>query len=164
MSRYSGIARLLQKMAEDESVVYGIKSQSATELWRDKILERLLRPEESQRAANRLREQLLLDVSIVETHLKFINIISSKFMFMETIVENMTQVNFFITMVNFLNQNYTMHPIFFLEESCVKLQMEIQPDPNSVISQEHLDAAIKFRIEKTDASDTNKYVVVFIKK
>ena len=47
VSRYSGIARLLQKMAEDEPVVYGIKSQSATELWRDKFLERLLRPEES---------------------------------------------------------------------------------------------------------------------
>ena len=45
VSRYSGVARLLQKMTEDEPVVYGIKSQSATELWKDKILERLLRPE-----------------------------------------------------------------------------------------------------------------------
>ena len=67
-------------------------------------------------------------------------------------------------MVNFLNQNYAMHPIFFLEESCVKLQIEVQSDPNSVISQEHLDTAIKFGIEKTDPSDTNKYVVAFIKK
>ena len=57
-----------------------------------------------------------------------------------------------------------MHPIFSLEESCVKLQIEVQSDPNSVISQEHLDAAIKFGIEKTDPSDTNKYVVAFIKK
>ena len=67
-------------------------------------------------------------------------------------------------MVNFLNQSYTMHPIFFLEESCVKLQIKLQSDPNSVISREHLDAAIKFGNEKIDASDTNKYLVAFIKK
>ena len=100
-------------MYEDEPVVYGIKSQSATELWKDKILEKLLRPEESQRAANRLREQLLLDASIVETHLEFISVISSKFLFMETIVDNMTHSGVFSTMVNFLNQNYTIHEIFF---------------------------------------------------
>ena len=57
-----------------------------------------------------------------------------------------------------------MHEIFFLEESCVKLQIEVQSDPNAVISQEHRDAAIKFGIEKTDASDINKYAVAFIKK
>ena len=56
VSRYSGVTRLLQKMTEDESVVYGIKSQLATDMWRDKILQRLLRPEESQRPANRLKE------------------------------------------------------------------------------------------------------------
>ena len=96
VSRYSGIAHLLRRMSEDEPVVYGIKSQSVTEFWRDKILEKLLRPEESQRAANRLREQLLLDVSIVETHLEFINVISGKFIFMETTVDNMTQVEFLV--------------------------------------------------------------------
>ena len=46
----------------------------------------------------------------------------------------------------------------------MKLQIEIQSDPNAVISQEHLDAAIKFGIEKTDASDINRYAVAFIKK
>ena len=45
------------------------------------MLEKLLRPDESQRAANRLRKQLLLDTSIAETHLDFINIIASKFLF-----------------------------------------------------------------------------------
>lgn len=81
VSRYSGIARLLQKMAEDEPIVYGIKSQSTTDVWKDKILERLLRPEESQRSAERLREQLLLETNIMETHLEFINTIASKLLF-----------------------------------------------------------------------------------
>ena len=81
VSRYSGIARLLERMAEDESVVCGIKSEPVVNIWKDRILERLLRPEESQRAANRLREQLLLDTSVAQTHLDFINIIASKFVF-----------------------------------------------------------------------------------
>ena len=79
VSKYSGIARLLNGMAEDESVVYENKSQSATDLWKERILERILRPEESQRTANRLREKLLLDTMIMETHLDFINITTSKF-------------------------------------------------------------------------------------
>ena len=79
VSRYSGIAHLLQGMVEDEPVVYETKSQSATDTWKERILERLLRPEESQRAANRLREQVLFDTKIAETHLNFINIIASKF-------------------------------------------------------------------------------------
>ena len=79
ISRYSGIARLLRSMAEDESVVYGTKFESPLNIWKDRILERLLRPDESRRTADRLREQLLLDTSIAQTHLDFINIIASKF-------------------------------------------------------------------------------------
>ena len=79
VSKCSGIARCLQKMVEDESVVFGTKLQSRTDIWKDRMLERLLRPEESQRKANRLREQLLLDTTIAKTHLNFINIIASKF-------------------------------------------------------------------------------------
>ena len=78
VSRYSGIGRLLQKMAEDEPVVYGTKSESPLETWKERILQKLLRPEESQKTANRLREQLLLDTSIAQTHLDFINIVASK--------------------------------------------------------------------------------------
>ena len=52
VSRYSGIARLLQKMAEDEPVVYGTKLESPSHTWKDRILERLLRPDESQRTAD----------------------------------------------------------------------------------------------------------------
>ena len=78
VSRYSGIGRLLQKMAEDEPVVYGTKSESPLETWKERILQKLLRPDQSQRAASRLREQLLLDTSIAQTHLDFINIVASR--------------------------------------------------------------------------------------
>ena len=77
VSRYSGIARLLQKMAEDEPVVYDTKLKSPVETWKERILQKLLRPDQSQKAANRLREQLL-DTSIAQTHLDFINFIASK--------------------------------------------------------------------------------------
>ena len=80
VSRYSGLASLLQKMAEDEPVVYGSKLESPLETWKERILERLLRPDESRQAAKRLREQLLLDTSIAETHLDFIDVIASKFL------------------------------------------------------------------------------------
>ena len=65
-------------MAEDEPVVYGTKSESPLETWKERILQKLLRPDESQKTADRLREQLLLDTSIAQTHLDFINIIASK--------------------------------------------------------------------------------------
>ena len=78
ISRYSGIAWLLQKMSEDEPVVYGTKFERPLDKWKDRILQKLLRPDQSQKAANRLREQLLLDTNIAQTHLDFINIIASK--------------------------------------------------------------------------------------
>ena len=78
VSRYSGIARLLRSMAEDESVVYGNEFEAPLDTWKDRILKKLLRPDESQKAANRLREQLLLDTNIAQTHLDFINIVASK--------------------------------------------------------------------------------------
>ena len=81
VSRYSGLAHLLQKKLEDECVVYGTKLESQLDIWKDRILKKLLRPDESQRAAIRLREQLLLDTSIAQTHLDFINVISSKLVF-----------------------------------------------------------------------------------
>ena len=44
----------------------------------------------------------------------------------------------------------------------MQLQIDIQSD--SVISQQHIDAAIKFGVEKVDALDVNKYVVAFLRK
>ena len=81
VSRYSGIAHLLHQIFGDESVVYETTAQGSIDLWKNRIIERLLRPEEVQKAANKLREQLLLDTSITQTHLDFISIIASKFMF-----------------------------------------------------------------------------------
>ena len=76
VSRHSGLARFLHKIVGDESVVYETKSQSAKDMWQERILKRLLRPEESQGAAVRLREQLLQDTNIAQTHLDFINTIA----------------------------------------------------------------------------------------
>ena len=78
VSRYSGLAHFLNNVNGDESVVYETKAQSVADTWKDRILERLLRPEESQRTA-KLQEQFLLDTSIAETHLEFINTFASKF-------------------------------------------------------------------------------------
>ena len=44
----------------------------------------------------------------------------------------------------------------------MQLQIDIQSD--SVISQQHIDAAIKFGVKKVDALDINKYVVAFLRK
>ena len=75
VSRYSGLAALLYSMIGDESVVYTSRTKSDMETWKERIIQRLLRPQESQQAANRLREQLLLDSNIAETQLEFINTI-----------------------------------------------------------------------------------------
>ena len=81
VSKYCGLASLLQRMAEDEPVVYGTKLESHLETWKERILQKLLRPEESQKAANRLKEQLVLDTNIAQTHLDFMNVIASEFLF-----------------------------------------------------------------------------------
>ena len=79
ISKHSSLARTLHEITGNESVVCETKTQSSIDRWKDRILERLLRPDKSQRTADRLREQLFLDTSITQTHLDFINIIASKF-------------------------------------------------------------------------------------
>ena len=74
ISNHSGMAALFQTIYQDESVV----KESDVDTWREGILKTLLRPEESQRRANRLREQLLLDTSIAQTHLDFIRTVVGK--------------------------------------------------------------------------------------
>ena len=71
VSQHSGIASLLQTMYQDQSVV-----KTKTETWRERIIAKLVRPSEAQQIVNRLREQLLLDTSIAQTHLDFINTIT----------------------------------------------------------------------------------------
>ena len=78
VSSHSGIASVLETLAQDESFVQESSLESDEETWKDRILQKLLKPEESQVAATRLREQLLLDTSIVQTHLDFTRIITGK--------------------------------------------------------------------------------------
>ena len=76
VSRDSGLASLLDTMLEDESIVGKNKMKVNAQSWKEHIIQKLVRPGESQKSANRLREQLLLNTSIAQTHLDFINVIS----------------------------------------------------------------------------------------
>ena len=73
ISKDCGLASLLDTMIEDESIVGKNKLKVNAEFWKKRIIQKLVKPVESQRAANRLREQLLLDTSIAQSHLNFIN-------------------------------------------------------------------------------------------
>ena len=76
ISKYCGLAALLDKMIEDEPIVGKNKLTVDAETWKERIIEKLVRPAEAQRAANRLRERLLLDTNISQTHLDFIGTIT----------------------------------------------------------------------------------------
>ena len=76
ISKDSGLASLLDTMVEDESIVGKNKLKVNADFWKERIIQKLVTPEKSQIAANRLREQLLLDSSIAQTYLDFINVIA----------------------------------------------------------------------------------------
>ena len=78
VSNHSGVASLLETVCQDESIVKESALQPDINMWRQGILQKLLRPEDSQRMANRLREEILLDTSIAQTHMDFIGIIVGK--------------------------------------------------------------------------------------
>ena len=78
ISKDCGLASLLETMIEDESIVGKNKLKINAETWKERIIQKLVRPVESQQFAKRLRDRLLMDTSIAETHLKFINIIAGK--------------------------------------------------------------------------------------
>ena len=78
VSSHSGMAALLEMLCQDESIVKESALQPDVNMWKDSILQKLLRPEDSQRMADRLREQLLLDTSIAQTHLNFIGTVAGK--------------------------------------------------------------------------------------
>ena len=78
VSNHSGMAAVLEIICQDESVVRESVLQTDINIWKEEILKKLLRPEDSRREANRLREQLLLDTSIVQTYLDFIATIVGK--------------------------------------------------------------------------------------
>ena len=76
ISNRSGLASLLDTMIEDEPIVGKNKLKVNAESWKERIIQKLVKSVESQETSKRLREQLLLDTSIAQSHLEFINIIS----------------------------------------------------------------------------------------
>ena len=78
VSSHSGIPGLLGMICQDESVVKESVLQPDVNMWKDGILQKLLRPEDSQRMADRLKDELLLDTSIAQTHLDFTGTIVGK--------------------------------------------------------------------------------------
>ena len=81
VSNHSGMATLLETIYQVESIIQESTLDSDAETWKEGILQKLLRPEDSQRKADRMREQLLLDTSIVQTHLDFIRALLGKIFF-----------------------------------------------------------------------------------
>ena len=79
VSRDSGLASLLDTMMEDETIVGKNKPKANAKSWKERIIQKLVKPEESQQTARRLREQFLLDTSIARTHLDFINTIAGRY-------------------------------------------------------------------------------------
>ena len=78
VSSHSGMASILETIAQNESVVQESSLESDEETWKDKVIRTLVKPEDSQRIANTLREQLLLDTKITQTRLDFASIIGGK--------------------------------------------------------------------------------------
>ena len=78
VSRYSGLAALLRELLQGEPVVHKNELDIDTETWKMRIIRKLVKPNKARKRANTLREQLLLDTSIAQTHLDFINTIAGK--------------------------------------------------------------------------------------
>ena len=78
VSSHSGMASVLEEIAQNESVVQESSLESDEETWKDKVIRKLVKPEDSQGIAIMLREQLLLDTKITQAHLDFTKIICGK--------------------------------------------------------------------------------------
>ena len=78
ISNHSGMASVLEMIFQGDSVVRESTLDSDTETWKEGILQKLLRPVDAQLKATRLREQLLLDTRIAQTHLDLIGTIIGK--------------------------------------------------------------------------------------
>ena len=79
VSKDSGLASLLNTMIQDEPIVGKNKLKANASTWKERIIQKLVKPEESQHTARRLREQFLLDTGIAQTHLDFINTIAGRY-------------------------------------------------------------------------------------
>ena len=77
-SKYSGLASLLDTVMEDEPIVGKNMLKVNIQSWKERIIQKLVKPAEAQKAAIRLRERLLMDTSIAKTHLNFSSIIAGR--------------------------------------------------------------------------------------
>ena len=78
VSKYSGLASLLDTMIEDEPIVGRNVSKINAQHWKERIIDKLVKPAQAQKAANRLRERLSTDLNIAQTHLEFCSIVSGR--------------------------------------------------------------------------------------
>ena len=83
VSKYSGLAALLRELLQGEPVIHKNELDVDTETWKVRIIRKLVKPSRARQRADRLREQLLLDTSIAQTHLDFINTITGNSLFRE---------------------------------------------------------------------------------
>ena len=51
---------------------------------------------------------------------------------------------------------------FLVDSACAQLRMDIET--HSTVSEEHVEAAIKFGIKSADVNDTKKYIIAFLKR
>ena len=78
ISKDCGLASLLDNMIEDEPIVGKNTVKVNAETWKERIIQKLVKPEDSQQKAVRLRDRLLMDTGIAETHLTFTTTIAGK--------------------------------------------------------------------------------------
>ena len=81
VSQNSGIASHLEAILQSGSIVQESSLESHETTWKDRIVQKLVKPNEAKRAANTLREQLLLDTSIAQTHLDFLRTVAGKMLY-----------------------------------------------------------------------------------
>ena len=53
---------------------------------------------------------------------------------------------------------------FPVDSACAQLRMDIETDSTSTVSEEHIEAAIKFGVKTADVTDTKKYIIAFLKR
>ena len=83
VSGHSAVGSLLLEIDANNSVV----SETEEHRWIHRISQKIANPDEAQREANNLKDQLLLDTKIPSTHLDFINIITGVYSYTSLLSE-----------------------------------------------------------------------------
>ena len=73
VSRNSGIASFLQSAGTEEPIVWDNKGFSKdVTTWKERLIQKITKPEDAQNTTKELRKMLLLDTQIASTHLNFV--------------------------------------------------------------------------------------------